>query len=499
MLFGDRSGLNHAQRLGFERTGSFHLFVVSGLHVALLAGGVFWLARRLRLREWMATLVTLGAAAGYAALTGFGVPVQRAVWMTAIFLVARMLSRDRSVLNALGAAALGVLVWSPGALFEASFQMTFLAIVAIGGIAVPLGERSFLGYARAAKYLRDEWGDVGMGPRLAQFRVMLRVWGEALAGVVGRWGYGVPAMVVRVWLWAVELALIGAVAEMVMVLPMAMYFHRATMFALPANMVSVPLVAVLAPLGVVTFAAAVVSPWLAVVPGGGTAVVLHAITAVIGRVSALQTADMRVPGPVWWVACVAVVGWGFCCWAVRRSGGWAWCAAGLLPVIAVVVLWPERAVVAPGVMEVTAIDVGQGDSLLVVSPEGRTMLVDAGGPVGSIKEAAEVSSVFDVGEEVVSPYLWSRRMRRLDVMALSHAHSDHMGGMGAVMRSFRPRELWVGIDPDSEAYRALLAEAKELGVVVRHFHAGDQVSWGSVVREGAGSGGGVCECGAAGE
>ena len=480
MLFGDRSGLNHAQRLGFERTGSFHLFVVSGLHVAMLVGGVFWLTRRLRLREWIATLLTLGVAAAYAALTGFGVPVQRALGMTAIFLVAQLLFRERSVLNSLGAAALGVLVWSPGALFEASFQMTFLAIVAIGGIAVPLGERSFLGYARAAKHLRDEWSDAGMVPRLAQFRVMLRVWGEALSGVAGAWAYGVPAMVVRVGLWAAELVLIGTVAEMVMVLPMAMYFHRATMFALPANMVSVPLVALLAPMGVMTFLAALVSPWLAMVPGAGTAVVLHGITWVVGRVSALQAADMRVPAPVWWVGVVAVLGWGFCCWAVRRSRAGAWCALGLLPVIAAVALWPERAVVAPGVMEVTAIDVGQGDSLLVVGPEGRTMLVDAGGPVGSVKETAEVQSTFDVGEEVVSPYLWSRRLRRLDVVALSHAHSDHMGGMGAVMRSFRPRELWVGIDPDSEAYRALLAEARELGVVVRHFHAGDEMGWGGV-------------------
>ncbi len=350
MLFGDRTGLNHAQRLGFERTGSFHLFVVSGLHVALLAGGVFWIARRLRLREWMATLVTLAAAAAFAALTGFGVPVQRALGMTAIFLAARMLDRERSVLNALGAAALGVLVWSPGALFEASFQMTFLAIVAIGGIAVPLGERSFLGYSRAAKNVRDEWIDVGLVPRLAQFRVMLRVWGETFSGVFGAWAYGAPAMVVRVGLWGAELALIGAVAEMVMVLPMAMYFHRATMFALPANMVSVPLVAVLAPMGVVTFVATLVSPWLAAVPGAGAAVVLHGITEAIGRVSALHTADMRVPGPVWWVALLAVAGWGFCCWAVRRSGGWAWVAAGLLPVIAVMVLWPERAVMTLGVM-----------------------------------------------------------------------------------------------------------------------------------------------------
>jgi competence protein ComEC len=131
-------------------------------------------------------------------------------------------------------------------------------------------------------------------------------------------------------------------------------------------------------------------------------------------------------------------------------------------------------------MEVTAIDVGQGDSIFVVGPDGSTMLVDAGGPVGGVTEAAEATSRFDIGEEVVSPYLWSRRIRRLDVLVLSHAHSDHMGGMPAVMRSFGPRELWVSIDPNSEAYRALLAEAKDLGVKVRHFHAGDQLSWGGV-------------------
>jgi len=108
------------------------------------------------------------------------------------------------------------------------------------------------------------------------------------------------------------------------------------------------------------------------------------------------------------------------------------------------------------------------------------MLVDAGGPVGRVTEAAEATSRFDVGEEVVSPYLWSRRFRRLDVLVLSHAHSDHMGGMPAVMRNFRPRELWVSIDPNSAAYRALLAAAKDLGVNVRHFNAGDQLAWGGV-------------------
>jgi len=478
MLFGDRAGLNRTLRLGFERTGSFHLFVVSGMHVALLAGLIFWAARRLRLHEWLATLLTIGLTAGYALLTGFGVPVQRALWMIVIFLMARLLSRDRNVLNALGAAALGVLVWSPGALFEASFQMTFLAIIAIGGIAVPLWERGPGEYARAARHLWDEWEDVRQRPRVAQFRVMLGVWGEAFAGLLGRWARGVPSLIVRCGFWALELVLIGVVVELVMVLPMAMYFHRATVFALPANMLSVPLVGVLAPMAVITFCAALVSPVLAIAPGAVTALLLHGITGVIGRVSQVQAADMRVPGPAWWVALLAVAGWGFCCWAVRRSRAASWVAMVMLPLIAAMVLWPEAAVTSPGALEVTAIDVGQGDSLLVVGPGGRTMLVDAGGPVGGPSEAAAAASGFDVGEEVVAPYLWSRQIRRLDVVELSHAHSDHMGGMPAILRDFRPRELWVGIDPESEAYRELLTEAKTLGVVVRHFHAGEDVAWG---------------------
>jgi competence protein ComEC len=478
MLFGDRAGLNKTQRVGFERTGSFHLFVVSGMHVGLLAGLVFWLARRLKLREWLATLLTVALTFGYALLTGFGAPVQRALFMTAVFLLARLLSRDRNVLNALGAAALGVLIWSPAALFEASFQMTFLAIVAIGGIAVPLAERSFLPYARAAEHLWDKWEDIGLPPRVGQFRLMLRLWSETIAGVVGDWARSLPSRVVRWSLWALELALIGAVAEMVMVLPMAVYFHRATMFAVPTNMLSVPLVAVLAPMAVITFCASLLSPWVAILPGAATGLLLHGVTGVIGRVSAVRAADLRVPAPVWWFALLAIATWAFCCWAMRRSRGWAWAAVAVLPLVPVMILWPEPAIVSPGMMEVTAIDVGQGDSIFIVGPDGSTMLLDAGGPVGGVTEATEATSPFDIGEEVVSPYLWSRRFRRLDVLALSHAHSDHMGGMPAVMRNFRPRELWVSIDPNSEAYRALLSEAKDLGVQIRHFYAGDQVAWG---------------------
>jgi competence protein ComEC len=485
MLFGDRTRLTHSLRLGFERTGSFHLFVVSGMHVALLAGLLFWLFRRLRLRESLATLLTLTLISAYALLTGFGVPVQRALLMTAVFLLARLLTRQRNSLNALGAAALAVLIWSPRALFEASFQMTFLAIVAIAGIAMPLAERTFLPYAHAARNLRDPWRDTALPPRLARFRMMLRLWSEALAENISPRLSALPAAVIRIPLYAAELALIGLIAEAVMVLPMALTFHRATVFALPANMLSIPLVGILAPLGLATFLSSLISPWLAALPASALALLLHAITSAIQRISHAQAADLRVPGPTIPHALAALACIAFCCWAVRRSRRWTLAALAALPLAAAFALWPSPAAVHPNTLEVTAIDVGQGDSLLVVGPTGRAMLIDAGGPTGAAANAENArglgsDSAFDIGEEVVSPYLWSRQLRRLDIVALTHAHSDHMGGMTAILRNFRPRELWVAVDPNSVPYRALLAEAVALGIKVRHLRAGDALAFDSV-------------------
>jgi competence protein ComEC len=122
-----------------------------------------------------------------------------------------------------------------------------------------------------------------------------------------------------------------------------------------------------------------------------------------------------------------------------------------------------------------AIDVGQGDSLLLITPDGKTMLVDGGGLGGGPRQAQQE---FDIGEEAVSPTLWSRGIRRLDVVALSHAHSDHMGGLPAVLRNFRPGELWVGNNPHTAEYDALLAEATALHVRVREFRAGYEVRLG---------------------
>ena len=477
MLFGDRTHLTHSLREAFERTGTFHLFVVSGLHVALLAAALFWLLRRLRLPEGPAVLLTILAAFAYAELTGFGIPGQRALTMTAIYLIARWLNREITALNALGAAALGVLVFDPRALFEASFQMTFLVIVAIAGLAIPLSQRLIHPRLRALDHLDLIRTDAFLHPRLAQFRVSIRMASALSAALFGPRLRNLPVWFMRLFFWVLDAILFSLAAEVCMVLPMAIYFHRATLLALPLNFIDIPLLSVLLCVAILMFLASLLSPWLAMLPAAITALLLHLMRFTVERVQHTTLADLRTPGPAPIAIAFACIGIGFCIVALRARHRLVF-AAGILTafLIPLAVLYPSAPLAHPGKLEVTAIDVGQGDSLLVVSPTGQTLLVDAGGPTGRAANAA--ASAWDVGEQVVAPYLWSRHIRRLDVLLLTHAHSDHMGGMPAILRDFHPRELWLSIDPgDSPPFRALLAQAQQQHITIRNFHAGESFLW----------------------
>jgi competence protein ComEC len=274
----------------------------------------------------------------------------------------------------------------------------------------------------------------------------------------------------------IELLLVSITVEMVMSLPMALYFHRITVFALPVNFLIVPFLGLLLPSALLTFATLLVSARLATIPAAVTAALLHSVTAAIHAFAGMRTADLRIPGPSLFaiVLFVALLGFAIFAARLRRFAIPACIAVGALMAQSLSGRPIER---RAGVLEITAIDVGQGDSLLVVTPDGKTLLIDAGGsPFGPPPGVAN----FDIGEEVVSAYLWSRGIRRLDVVALTHAHADHIGGMPAVLANFRPREVWIGINPHSEAYDAFLAEGSAtFGAVVAHHVAGDHFQFGS--------------------
>jgi len=110
MVAGDRTYLTHALRVGFERTGSFHMLVVSGFHLAIVAACIFWITRRLRMPRVPATVLTIAASFVYALFTVFATPVQRSLWMVSLYLLGRLVYRERNALNTIGFAALCLLV-----------------------------------------------------------------------------------------------------------------------------------------------------------------------------------------------------------------------------------------------------------------------------------------------------------------------------------------------------------------------------------------------------
>jgi len=535
MVTGDRTFLSHSLRVGFERTGSFHMLVVSGFHLAIMAACIFWIAKRLRLPRVPATLLTIAASFAYALFTGFAIPVQRSLWMVTLYLVGRLVYRERSPVNTIGFAALCLLAASPRSLFDSGFQMTLLAVVSIGGIATPLLESTLHAYLNATRDLRTIAIDVKVLPRMAQFRVILRMVAASIQSAILPSAGASPAPAVdtsdagltpkfalfqetlamvfatpraafhgrlaksfawNFFPWAVRFVLrvaefffVSCVVELALMLPMAMYFHRITIFALPVNLFILPLLVGLMPAAVITLILLLVWPVAAVVPAAVVALLLHFGVGLVHLFGSLALSDFRIPAPLLWQSALfcALLGAAI---VLARGGIWqrraAWAAlfaAALATVVPRAVQHPRDALL------VEAIDVGQGDSLLLITPDGKTLLVDGGGFGGGPRQGpfmvdenmsagTPAPQEFDIGEEVVSAALWARGIRRLDVVALSHAHSDHMGGLPAVLHNFRPAELWVGDNPRSAAYVALLREAADLRVETRTFHSGDAVRLG---------------------
>jgi competence protein ComEC len=161
--------------------------------------------------------------------------------------------------------------------------------------------------------------------------------------------------------------------------------------------------------------------------------------------------------------------------AAHGRARWRWTAGAASAVFLGILLWsPFPPQVAPGKLEMTAIDVGQGDAYFIAFPDGKLMVLDAGG----MPTYGGRKSKIDTGDDVVSPYLWTRAIKRLDVVAVSHFHEDHAGGVPALIRNFHPKEVWAGAIPDSAEAKQVKDAAKAGGAVLRRLTAGETLAFG---------------------
>ena len=501
MLLGDRNFVNSELAESFQKTAAFHVLVVAGLHVGALAVFVFWLCRLLRLPLGATTVITLVVLAGYLGVVQDRPPILRAALMTAIFLFARLLFRRVALVNTVALAALILLIARPDELFDASYQLSFLAAGVIAGLAVPWIDRTSSPIRRALEHIGDVTRDRLHSPRTTQFRLDLRAATNRLAlrlpkrlSALAEPLFTVPVRLgLRLW----EVVLLSFCIQLGMMPLLALYFHRISLSGPASNVLAVLLTTLIVPLGFLSLVATYVWSALAAAIAKVTGLLVAALLSCVGWFSSLPRMSWRIPEPPQWflavfmaiLICLATLAWlaaqqlernltATGNMRRRRAAEWLTLAA-LLAAAVVVGTYPFAPGLARGKLEATVLDVGQGDSIFVAFPDGRTMLIDGGGAAGAERVGGYQSGI-DVGEQVVSPYLWSRGVKKLDVVLLSHAHHDHIDGLRAVLNDFRVGELWVGRDEDALAYRALLAQATARHVKIVHQEQGEVFNWDGV-------------------
>jgi competence protein ComEC len=388
MVLGEDERLSDDVRAEFQRSGLAHILAVSGQNVMLLAtlvlalGALTGLALRGRL------LMALVLVALYVPLTGAGPSIQRAGVMGAAGLAAALAGRAASRWYALGLAAAVTLALNPLTAGEPGWQLSFAAVVAL----------------------------LALGP--------------GLRAVLAR---RLPAAVA-------DAAAITIAATLGTAPLMALHFEQVSLVSLPANLAAAPAVAPIMWLGMLGAAAAQIAP-AAAVPFDALAAPLLAFVGAVARTSArapLAAVDVRLASPAALAGAYLALG-GACAVALRRLGrkgppqarmpgerrrrrAVAVCALALACAGAGVAHARTRArPPALGELVVSFLDIGQGDATLL-QYDGASVLVDTGPPDGPIVARVAAAGV-----------------RRLDVLVLSHAQSDHEGAALAVVRRFAPR------------------------------------------------------------
>lgn len=402
MLFGGYQGIRPELLEAFTVTGIVHILSVSGSHITLMAGTANIVGRFLHLSSRATAVLATGVILFYSLLAGAIPPVIRSALMGILTLLALTAGRERDAQHILGLVALGLLLYSPLWLFDISFQLSFGATAGLLYLAPPLRER--------------------LRKKLPVFVA------DSLAVTIG--------------------------AQLSVLPIIAWYFNVLSLSSLLANLVIAPIVEWIIVAGLLAGLLASLLPLAGKVVFLLASVVLGLVYELSCWVAALPGSQIYMPTFSWWGGMLYYMGLG---WLVigdehrkrlmpcvgskyllamgqklRSSKGWQ--AVSLLGMLAVIFcywqIWCNNKE-----MQVHFIDVGQGDSALVITPHGRAFMVDTGG----VREGS-----YDIGSRVDVPYLLHYGVEKLDYIFLTHAHDDHAGGVKGILTKIPVGAIGIG-------------------------------------------------------
>lgn len=522
-LLGNQHNISHAAAERFRAGGTFHVLVISGLQIAFIGGVVLLIVSRLTGRKWLQFLFASSFLWAYTIAVGADASVARSALMFTLVVWAPVVSRRANTLNSLGGAALVLLVWQPIDLFDPSFQLTFLSVLSIVVLAVPLMQRmQQVGSWRPTmdtpyppdcpdwfRLLSEAlyWNERAWRKEIATSNVSYRLFKTPFAARLERW------RVQRLLRFTVTAIVVSTSVQLGMLPLLIIYFHRLSLASLLLNIFVGALMAMLA---FVALAAVLLSHlsvraglplvWLA---EKSNWLMIH----LVDPFTSLQIASVRLPHYSGWPASIYVLYYlplGFLVVVLARwnplrpasivriksrifsSSRLRLATATFAVALALIVFHPFSAARPDGKLHLDFLDVGQGDSALLTMPDGTTLLVDGGGRPNINRSNADdldADEVFErdtrsIGEGVVSEYLWARGLDRIDYILATHADADHIDGLNDVARNFTVRAAIVARTPaDDSEYARFAATMKETGVPVQKIGAGDVLRIGEVTAQ----------------
>lgn len=420
ILLGDKSGLENTTKTEFSRAGLSHVMAVSGMHVGFILMPIwiliplFWSSKTGRP---IGLMVIIGILLGYAGLTGFSSSVSRASITAALLAFGKLFQQNRDSVNTTGVAALVIVVYNPGSMFQIGFQLSFCAVLVILVLAPVLADL-------LPKDIRFSWKGtfiqfIGISTmvQFGLFPILATTFGEfSIAGPVANM-LGVP-LTQLLFLWSM------------LALPLS--------FLIPAfdSWIMIP------------------SEWIA-----------HGLLLVAGFVGNQDWAWVKVHSMPEMLSGIWVMLIGLLGSVLVPELRWKWLALvlGMLLLSGV----SEKIQAGRGQeLEVRVLDVGQGDATIVRCPSGKVVMVDAG----------VWAPGYDSGKSVILPELKAMGVQRIDAVILSHPHGDHVGGMLSLLENIEVGRIYQSdFEYGSGLFRGYMLAAERVGAQVVRVERGDVV------------------------
>lgn len=521
-LLGDKYFLDRQTADVFREGGTFHVLVISGLHITFIGGLTVLFLRLVTRRQLLQFLAANVFLWSYTLAVGAQVPVVRAAIMFTILLLARLIYAHGTLLNSLGACALVLLVWRPSDLFTASFQLTFVSVTAIVACAFPL---------IATLRRIGSWTPSAAAPfpprvprGLKRFCEML-YWREEAWKIERKrhvWSANLFKSPYLKWIearglrglaaWLFEGVLVSFIVQVWLLPLLIVYFNRVSFASIPLNLWVGTFLGLESFSAVIAVFFAQLNSALAL-PIVKLTEILNWLLLSVPRLlvtndlasvrPALYSGPMRAIYALYFIPVllltVAINRWKPFSYKTKTAAGkrtrfLLMIAAGSAAALALLAVFhPFSAPRPDGKLRLDFLDVGQGDATLVTFPDGQTLLIDGGG-AAAIKQVVpsrddEGPEMFEpdvsrVGEAVVSPFLWHRGYSKVDHILATHADTDHLQGLVDVAKNFRVRTALVARTPAGDSnFDEFSSLLQRRGVPIVKISRGDVIVFDDVTIE----------------